>query len=82
MDQVIPISRRITPRQHREPLVISCDECVMRMTAQCHDCMVTYLCDLELGPSRELHLSGAEADAVALLVRAGLVPELRFSLAG
>jgi hypothetical protein len=51
----------------------------MRLTSHCQDCMVTYLCEVEVGPSRELRLSGEEVAAVGLLVRAGLVPKLRFS---
>jgi hypothetical protein len=82
MNSVISLPQPSTDRRDRDPLVISCEECVMRMTNHCHDCMVTFLCELEMGPTRELRLSGEEADAIALLVRAGLVPALRFSLAG
>jgi hypothetical protein len=82
MDTVISFPRPSAAPKRGVPLVISCEDCVMRMTAQCQDCMVTYLCDLEPGRSRQLQLSGEEADAVALFVRAGLVPQLRFCHAG
>jgi hypothetical protein len=80
METVISAPSSPTARSRSVPLVISCEDCVMRTTAHCHDCMVSYLCEVTPGPSRGLHLSGEEVDAVALLVRAGLVPKLRFSL--
>ncbi len=54
----------------------------MRMTSHCQDCMVAYICEAELGPARQLSLSGEEAEAVGHLVRAGLVPELKYLRAG
>jgi hypothetical protein len=53
----------------------------MRMTSHCQDCMVAYICDAEPGPARQLSLSGQETAAVGHLVRAGLVPQLKFSQA-
>jgi len=82
MDHTIPFPVASARFRSGEPLVISCEDCVMRMTAHCQDCMVTYICEVGLGPSRQLSLSGEETQAVDNLVRAGLVPQLRFSLVG
>lgn len=56
-------------------LTISCDECVMRATAACTDCVVTHLCERE--PDDAVVLDLAEQRAVRLLADAGLVPTLR-----
>jgi len=82
MDQVIPFPVASARFRSGEPLVISCEDCVMRMTSHCQDCMVTHICEVGPGPSRELSLSCEETEAVHRLVRAGLVPQLRFSLVG
>ena len=46
-------------------LIISCDDCVMRATSACSDCVVTFFCE------------PAEQRAVRLFAEAGLVPTLR-----
>lgn len=56
-------------------LRIDCDECVMRATAACHDCVVTHLC--ERSGEEAVVLDLAEQRAVRLLAGAGLVPTLR-----
>ena len=54
---------------------IDCDECVMRNTGACDDCVVSFVVDREPG---EALVIDAEAErAVRMLARAGLVPRLR-----
>jgi hypothetical protein len=64
--------------------VISCDECVMRRTSACADCVVTFVVD-DLhppgGPTDALTFDVAEERAVRLLADAGLIPELRYRAA-
>jgi hypothetical protein len=66
------------------PRVISCDECVMRRTSACADCVVTFVVD-DLhppgGPTDALTFDVAEERAVRLLADAGLIPELRYRAA-
>jgi hypothetical protein len=54
---------------------ISCEECVMRDTDTCDDCVVTFLCDRPAGVPVVLDLDTART--VKLLGQAGLVPPLR-----
>jgi hypothetical protein len=64
--------------------VISCDECVMRRTSTCDDCVVTFLVDGPAAPGGHpdaLTLDVAEQRAVRLLAGAGLIPELRYRAA-
>jgi hypothetical protein len=56
-------------------LTIDCDECVMRATPACDDCVVTHVIDRE--PGEALVIDVAEERAVRMLARAGLVPRLR-----
>jgi hypothetical protein len=63
-------------------LTISCDDCVMRATSACSDCVVTFL--LDEGAARERAPTGAlidldcdQARVVQLFGRAGMVPRLR-----
>lgn len=56
-------------------LTISCDDCAMRDTSACDDCVVTFLCGRE--PGEGIVIDAAEARAVRLLNRAGLAPRLR-----
>jgi hypothetical protein len=56
-------------------LFIDCDECVMQGTDACEDCVVTFLIDRD--PDAAVVIDAAEARAVRLLGRAGLVPALR-----
>jgi hypothetical protein len=58
-----------------EVLHISCEECVMRATSACGDCLVTYLCDRDEEEAVVLDIT--EQIAVRLLAEAGLVPTLR-----
>jgi hypothetical protein len=55
-------------------LTIDCDTCVMRRTAACRDCVVTYLCEQGDTPPE---FDVAEVRAVRLLSSAGLVAPLR-----
>lgn len=57
------------------PFTISCDDCTMRASAACDDCVVTFLCDREADDAITIDL--AEQRAVRLLADAGLVPRLR-----
>lgn len=56
-------------------ITISCDDCAMRDTEACDDCVVTFLCGRE--PGEGIVIDAAEARAVRLLSRAGLAPQLR-----
>ncbi len=53
-------------------LTIECGTCVMRGTAACDDCVVTFLCGRE--PDDAVTIDLAEERAVRLLADAGLVP--------
>jgi hypothetical protein len=59
-----------------ESVSISCEDCVLHGTSACDDCVVTFV----LGPPAAggIVVDVAEARAVRMLQRAGLVPELRF----
>ncbi len=81
----------VLPGGHR--LCISCDDCAMQATTACDDCVVSFVlrADAEsntgadAGPGMgegELVLDADEVRAVGLLAKAGLVPELRYRLAG
>jgi hypothetical protein len=60
-----------------EPTItIDCDECTLQHTSACDDCLVTFLLDRD--PTDAVVIDAAEARAVRLLERAGLVPNLRF----
>ncbi len=61
-------------------MTISCDDCSMRHTAACDGCLVTFLCDRE--PDEAVVIDVAEARAVRLLSRGGLVPPLRHQALG
>lgn len=53
-------------------MLIDCDQCAMRDTSACDDCVVS--CLLGDGP---VALSDDQAEAVSNLAEQGLVPELR-----
>jgi hypothetical protein len=55
---------------------ISCDDCIMRMSDVCEDCVVTFIVD-DRHPGEAVVIDAAEARAVRLLASAGLVPSLR-----
>lgn len=59
---------------------ISCEDCTMRATAACDDCVVTFLCDRRPGDAVTIDL--AEERAVRLLSDVGLAPRLRHRRAG
>jgi hypothetical protein len=65
----------VTPPWHAAPMLIDCSECVMRATAACDDCVVTFVVDRE--PGEALVIDVEEERAVRMLARAGLVPRLR-----
>jgi hypothetical protein len=53
---------------------ISCSDCVMLDTDACDGCVVPFICDRD--PEDAVVIDVAEARAVRLLGRAGLVPPL------
>ena len=57
-------------------MLIDCDSCLAKDIA-CDDCVVTLLFDEGLLVDRVLDLDRDEADALAALADAGLVPQLR-----
>ena len=56
-------------------LTIDCFECVMRATAACEDCVVSFVVGRE--PGEALVIDADEERAVRMLAEAGLVPRLR-----
>ena len=54
---------------------ISCEDCTMRATPACDDCVVTFLCEREPGDAITIDL--AEERTVRLLAEGGLAPGLR-----
>jgi hypothetical protein len=56
-------------------LRIDCDSCVHQSTSTCDDCVVTFL--LSRDPHDAIVIDAAEARAMRMLERAGLVPALR-----
>ena len=56
-------------------IIIDCDDCIMRRTSACDDCVVTFLCERESDDAVVFDV--AEARALRVLATAGLVPELR-----
>ena len=66
----------VTPRcQALRMLTIDCFECVMRATAACDDCVVSFVVGRE--PGEALVIDADEERAVRMLAKAGLVPRLR-----
>jgi hypothetical protein len=57
-------------------LTVDCDCCAWQGTDACDDCVVSFL--LEHEPDDALVIDAAEARAMRMLERAGLVPTLRF----
>lgn len=70
------------PYRHPDRLVIDCDECHVRDSGQCADCVVTFVCDGDHHQRGALVLDLAEVRAVRLLSSAGLVPALRHQATG
>ena len=58
-----------------EALKIDCDGCSMQGTSACDDCVVTFICNRE--PDEAVIIDVAEERAVRMLIKSGLVPELR-----
>ncbi|MGZ4683814.1 MAG: hypothetical protein ACXV8G_15255, partial [Acidimicrobiales bacterium] len=52
-----------------EPLVIDCDDCSMRDTSTCDDCIVTFLCPAE--PEQAVVIDVVEVRALRLLAESG-----------
>jgi hypothetical protein len=63
-----------------QSLSISCDDCSMRCTAACDDCVVMFLVGQD--PEESLVLDLDQARVVRLLGKAGLVPDLKYRVAG
>lgn len=61
-------------------LSISCDDCSMQCTSACDDCVVTFLVGQDDDEALVLDLD--QARAVRLLGKAGLVPDLKYRVAG
>ncbi len=59
----------------RPTISISCDDCELQHTDACADCLVTFVLGRE--PDDAVVVDVAEARAIRMLGRAGLVPELR-----
>ena len=55
-------------------VIISCDTCVMQDSAHCADCLLTHI--VAPAPREEVQLDHVELRVMALLARAGLVPNL------
>jgi hypothetical protein len=53
---------------------IDCNECAMQHTVACRDCVVAHLLHDVLGP---IEIDETRAEALDVLVDAGLVPGLR-----
>ena len=61
-------------------IIIDCDDCTMRGTAACGDCVVTHICgngDAESSPGDAIVFDLAERRAVQWFAEAGMVPTLR-----
>jgi hypothetical protein len=72
-----------TPRRHHDgmdPITISCDDCSMRHTEVCHDCIVTFVCDRSAAEPVVVDLP--TLGALRRLSAAGLVPALRHRRVG
>ena len=69
---------------HGSGLTISCDDCSMRRTTACGDCVVTFLigdaADDDAAEAMVLDLD--QVRVVKLLGKAGLVPDLKYRVAG
>ena len=59
-----------------DDLTISCDDCAMRRTAACDDCIVTFLCERD--PEEAVVIDVEEARAIRVLEHAGLASGLRY----
>jgi len=66
----------VTAAESEGGLTIDCDRCSLRQTVACKDCVVTFLLGRDADDA--VVIDAAEARAMQMLGRAGLVPELRF----
>jgi hypothetical protein len=56
-------------------LTIDCDDCCMKGTSACDDCVVTFICSRE--PDQAVIFDVAEERAVRMVIKSGMVPRLR-----
>lgn len=63
-------------------LTISCDDCSMQSSAACDDCVVTFLIRDDAVEDTPLVLDLEQARVVRLFGQAGLVPDLKYQVAG
>jgi hypothetical protein len=67
-------------------ITISCDDCRMQCTSACDDCVVSFLLRDDEANETEQHaplvLDLDQIRVVRLLGRAGLVPDLKYQVAG
>jgi hypothetical protein len=65
-------------------MTISCDDCRMQCTSTCDDCVVSFLLRDEATETEHdpLVLDLDQIRVVRLLGRAGLVPDLKYQVAG
>jgi hypothetical protein len=57
-------------------VTIDCDACALKDTSACHGCLVSFVLDRD--PGDAIIFDAAEARAVRLLSRGGLLPDSRF----
>ena len=57
------------------PLILDCDDCVMKDSDACKECVVSYLVDR---PEGAIVLDHEEERALRSLSDGGLLPEVRF----
>jgi len=71
--------RSVFAMSNNDSMTIDCDTCVMQDTDACSDCVVTYLCDRDVGRTAEtaVVISLDDFRAMRALADVGLVPELR-----
>jgi hypothetical protein len=67
-------------------LTISCDDCRMQCTSACDDCVVSFLLRSDDAETETEHvplvLDLDQVRVVRLLGKAGLVPDLKYQVAG
>lgn len=57
------------------PLEVDCNDCVMKDTAACEDCLVTFICDRD--PREAVIITIDELRSMRALSEGGLMPGLR-----
>ncbi|HSL57197.1 MAG TPA: hypothetical protein VK866_05095 [Acidimicrobiales bacterium] len=58
-----------------DTITIDCDDCALRHSTACADCVVTFICSRE--PDEAVVIDVGEVRTLRRLSAAGLVPELR-----